>query len=77
MNIMVTGGAGYIGSHTCVELIRAGYSPFIFDNFCNSHPEVRNRIRRITGVAPGMVRGDIRDRAAQKSSPRTPDHDGR
>jgi UDP-glucose 4-epimerase len=64
MNIMVTGGAGYIGSHTCVELIRAGHSILVFDNFCNSHPEVLHRIRRITGVMPAMVRGDIRDRAA-------------
>jgi UDP-glucose 4-epimerase len=64
MNIMVTGGGGYIGSHTCVELIRAGHSVLIFDNFCNSHPEVLNRIGRITGVVPAMVRGDIRDRAA-------------
>jgi UDP-glucose 4-epimerase len=64
MNIMVTGGAGYIGSHTCVELIRAGHSILVFDNFCNSHPEVLHRIGRITGLVPAMVRGDIRDRAA-------------
>jgi UDP-glucose 4-epimerase len=64
MNIMVTGGAGYIGSHTCVELIRAGHSILIFDNFSNSHPEVINRISRITGVTPGFVEGDIRDHAA-------------
>jgi UDP-glucose 4-epimerase len=63
MKVMITGGAGYIGSHTCVELIRAGYSTVIFDNFCNSHPEVLNRIRDITGVAPALVRGDIRYRA--------------
>jgi UDP-glucose 4-epimerase len=64
MNIMVTGGAGYIGSHICVELIRAGHSVLVFDNFCNSHPEVLERIGRITGAVPAMVRGDIRDRAA-------------
>src|ERR1700682_1449472 len=64
MKIMVTGGAGYIGSHTCVELIRAGYSTVIFDNFCNSHPGVLDRISRITGVSPAMVRGDICDRDA-------------
>ena len=64
MTILVTGGAGYIGSHTCVELIRAGYSPVIFDNFSNGHLEVPNRIGRITGVFPALVRGDIRDREA-------------
>jgi UDP-glucose 4-epimerase len=64
MNIMVTGGAGYIGSHTCVELIGAGHSVLIFDNFSNSHPEVLQRIGRITGTVPAMVRGDIRDSAA-------------
>ena len=58
---MVTGGAGYIGSHTCVGLIRAGYSVVIFDNFCNSHEAVVNRIERITGTSPALVRGDVRD----------------
>ena len=61
MTIMVTGGAGYIGSHTCVRLIRAGYSVGIFDNFCNSHEAVVNRIERITGTSPALVRGDVRD----------------
>jgi UDP-glucose 4-epimerase len=63
MTIMVTGGAGYIGSHTCVELIRAGQSVVIYDNFCNSQIEVAKRIERITGAAPEVVRGDIRDQA--------------
>jgi UDP-glucose 4-epimerase len=62
MTVMLTGGAGYIGSHTCVELIREGYSIVIFDNFCNSHDEVLNRIKHITGITPAVVRGDIRDR---------------
>lgn len=62
--ILVTGGAGYIGSHTCVELLNAGHEVVIFDNFCNSHPEVLNRIRMITGKTPHLVRGDIRDTAA-------------
>lgn len=62
--ILVTGGAGYIGSHTCVELLNAGHEVVVFDNFCNSHPEVLNRIRMITGKAPHPVRGDIRDTAA-------------
>jgi UDP-glucose 4-epimerase len=42
MTVMLTGGAGYIGSHTCVELIREGHSIIIFDNFCNSQMEVLN-----------------------------------
>jgi UDP-glucose 4-epimerase len=61
MTVMVTGGAGYIGSHTCVELIREGYSIVILDNFWNSHEEVLNRLKKITGVSPAVVRGDIRD----------------
>jgi UDP-glucose 4-epimerase len=62
MTIMITGGAGYIGSHTCVELIRAGHSVVVLENFCNSQEEALKRIRLITGVAPVMVRGDVRDR---------------
>ncbi len=61
--ILVTGGTGYIGSHTCVELIQAGYNVLILDNLSNSHPEVLNRIERITGRRPGFEQGDIRDRA--------------
>ncbi len=62
MTVMLAGGAGYIGSHTCVELIREGHSIVIFDNFCNSQMEVLNRIGRITGVTPAVVQGDVRDR---------------
>ncbi|MHB1198090.1 MAG: UDP-glucose 4-epimerase GalE [Polaromonas sp.] len=62
--ILVTGGAGYIGSHTCVELLNAGLDVTIFDNFCNSHPEALARIQCITGKKPGLIQGDIRDRAA-------------
>ena len=68
MTIMVTGGAGYIGSHTCVELISKGYSIVIFDNFCNSQREVLNRIERITGVSPAVVHGDVRDRNLLKNT---------
>jgi UDP-glucose 4-epimerase len=64
MTIMVTGGAGYIGSHTCVALINAGYKVVIFDNFCNSNAAVIERIERICGARPEVVRGDIRDAAA-------------
>jgi len=62
--IFVTGGAGYIGSHTCVELLSAGCDVTVFDNLCNSHPEAVARVERITGKKLRLVRGDIRDRAA-------------
>lgn len=62
--IFVTGGAGYIGSHTCVELLNAGFEVTIFDNFCNSHPEAVVRMKRITGKQPEMIQGDVRDRPA-------------
>jgi UDP-glucose 4-epimerase len=61
MTIMITGGAGFIGSHTCVELMRGGHAVVIYDNLCNSDREVLNRIERITGVRPAFVEGDIRD----------------
>ncbi len=62
--IFVTGGAGYIGSHTCVELLDAGYDVTMFDNFCNSHPQSVARVEGITGKKLRLVRGDIRDRVA-------------
>jgi UDP-glucose 4-epimerase len=62
--ILITGGAGYIGSHTCVELLNAGFDVTVFDNFCNSHPEALSRVERITGKKLRIVRGDSRDRAA-------------
>jgi UDP-glucose 4-epimerase len=62
--IFVTGGAGYIGSHTCVELLDAGYEVTVFDNFSNSHPEALGRVEQITGKKLRLVRGDIRDRTA-------------
>ena len=62
--ILVTGGAGYIGSHVCVELLQTGHDVTVFDNFCNSSPESLARIARIAGKAPTVVRGDIRDSAA-------------
>lgn len=49
MSVLITGGAGYIGSHTCVELINAGYEVVIIDNFSNSSPEAIKRIGKITG----------------------------
>ncbi|AJC17235.1 UDP-glucose 4-epimerase GalE [Pandoraea sputorum] len=56
--ILVTGGAGYIGSHTCVELLAAGYDVVILDNLCNSHRDAVARIERIAGRAPVFVEGD-------------------
>lgn len=60
--ILVTGGTGFIGSHTCVQLIEQGYDVAILDNLCNSKLEVLNRIERITGVRPRFYEVDIRDR---------------
>lgn len=59
--ILVTGGAGYIGSHTCVELLNAGLDVTAFDNFSNSQPESIARVERITGRKLRFVEGDIRD----------------
>lgn len=61
--ILVTGGAGYIGSHTVVRLIEAGYGVVILDNLCNSKAEVITRIETITSHRPQFVNGDIRDRS--------------
>jgi UDP-glucose 4-epimerase len=62
--ILLTGGAGFIGSHTCVELLNAGFDVTVFDSFCNSHPEALKRVERITGIRPRLIRGDCRDRTA-------------
>ncbi len=66
--IFVTGGAGYIGSHTCVELLRAGHEVTVFDNFSNSRPQALARVERITGKKPVLIQGDVRDRAALQSA---------
>ena len=60
--ILVTGGAGFIGSHTCVALAEAGYTPLILDNLGNSDLRVLDRLTRITGSAPDFIEGDVRDR---------------
>jgi UDP-glucose 4-epimerase len=70
MSILVTGGAGYIGSHTCVELLAGGHEVVVFDNFSNSHPEALRRVERITGRALSLVEGDIRDQAAIEAAMR-------
>ena len=62
--VLVTGGAGYIGSHIVVELARVGHQPVIVDNFCNSSPSVIPRLRRITDRQIPSITADVRDKAA-------------
>ena len=62
MQILLTGGAGYIGSHTCVELLSAGYDVVIADNLSNSNIEVLNRLKKITGKDVKFYQVDILDR---------------
>lgn len=59
--ILVTGGLGYIGSHTCVELISAGYIPVIIDNLCNSKKAVLDHLKKLTGQSITFYEGDVRD----------------
>lgn len=63
-SILITGGAGYIGSHTAVELLQAGLEVVIVDNLCNSSPRVLERIAQLGGRAPHFVQADVRDGAA-------------
>ncbi|WP_447578943.1 UDP-glucose 4-epimerase GalE [Achromobacter kerstersii] len=63
-SLLVTGGAGYIGSHTLIELIAAGYKPLVLDNFSNSSPEVLKRVEELSGQAVEFVEGDIQDESA-------------
>ena len=65
--ILVTGGTGYIGSHTVVELMQAGLEVLIVDNFCNSKASVLERVERIVGRRPGFVEADVRDRDAMRA----------
>lgn len=64
MNILVTGGAGYIGSHTCVELLNAGYEVIVVDNLYNSSEKALDRVQQITGKTLKFYENDILDRDA-------------
>lgn len=68
MKILVTGGMGYIGSHTCVELLKAGHDVLVYDNLSNSNPGVGDKVARITGRKVAFIEGDIRDRAAMQAA---------
>jgi UDP-glucose 4-epimerase len=61
MRVLVTGGAGYIGSHTCVELLEAGHEVFVIDNLCNGHEIALDRVRGITNRDLQFMNADIRD----------------
>ena len=64
MNVLVTGGMGYIGSHTCIQMIEAGMNPVLLDNLYNSKPAVLDRIEKVSGTRPTFIQADIRNKAA-------------
>ena len=63
MNVLVTGGAGYIGSHTCLELLESGYGVVVIDNLCNSNAKSLERVQELTGKTLKFYEGDVRDEA--------------
>ncbi len=63
MSVLVTGGAGFIGSHTCLELLKQGEEVVVYDNFSNGHPEALSRVERLSGRTLTIVEGDIQDNA--------------
>lgn len=63
MNVLVTGGAGYIGSHTCVELLESGHDVVVVDNLCNSNAKSLERVEALTGKSVKFYQGDVRDEA--------------
>lgn len=62
MKVLLTGGTGFIGSHTAVCLIESGHTAVLYDNLSNSKPEVVDAVETITGTRPAFVEGDIRDK---------------
>ncbi|MBE6928523.1 MAG: UDP-glucose 4-epimerase GalE [Ruminococcaceae bacterium] len=66
MRVLVTGGAGFIGSHTCVELLNHGYEAIVVDNLCNAKPDVMDRIEKICGKRPTFYCQDVCDREAMR-----------
>lgn len=64
MTVLVTGGAGYIGSHTCLQLLQSGYKIVVLDNFSNSQPVSLARVKQLSGVDFSTISGDIRDKSA-------------
>ena len=67
MSILLTGGAGYIGSHTCVEMLNAGYDIVVVDNYSNSSPEALKRVKELTGRDFPVYEADVRDSAAMNA----------
>ena len=63
MKVLLTGGTGYIGSHTAIALTQAGHEVLLYDNLCNSKASVVDRLEKILGQRPALVQGDIRDTA--------------
>ncbi|WP_313606346.1 UDP-glucose 4-epimerase GalE [Comamonas jiangduensis] len=64
MKTLLTGGAGYIGTHTAIELLQNGHEVVIYDNFSNSHPQAVRRVEGITGQSITVIEGDVRDQAS-------------
>ena len=71
MTILVTGGAGYIGSHTCVELLQKGYEVVVIDNFDNSSPKSVERVKKITGKSVKLNRTAVLVSSASTLTNRT------
>ena len=67
MNVLVTGGAGYIGSHTCLELLESGYGVIVIDNLCNANAKSLDRVRELTGKEITFYEGDVRDERLLRS----------